>query len=74
MGSRRQTEADIVRTAAGHEVDKDGGDGDHLRQEAHEDDAVAGEVEPLDQPAAKKCAATSGGNHYQPNQLCGHSI
>ena len=74
MGGRRQTEAHIVRTTAGHEVDEDGGDGDHLREEAHEDDAVAGEVEPLDQPAAEEGAAASSGNHDQPNKLSRHSI
>ena len=41
LGIRKGRQTDIVRSAAGHEVDKDAGDGNHLGEEAHEDDAVA---------------------------------
>ena len=41
LGRRKCGQTDIVGSTAGHEVDKDAGDGDHLGEEAHEDDAVA---------------------------------
>ena len=40
-------------------VNKDVRDGDHLREEAHEDDAMVGEVDSLDDPATKEGAPTS---------------
>ena len=74
LGRRKCGQTDIVGSTAGHEVDKDAGDGDHLGEEAHEDDAVAREVESLDQPAAEEGAPSSGRNHDQANELGGHPV
>ena len=71
---RGRTQANIVGTTASHEVNKDGRDGDHLREEAHEDDAMAREVESLDEPAAKEGAPASSRHHDQANKLGGHSV
>ena len=74
LGRRKGGQTDIVGSTAGHEVDKDAGDGDHLGEEAHEDDAVAREVESLDQPAAEEGAPSSSRNHDQANELGGHPV
>ena len=64
-GGVEVVESHIVGAGAGEEVGEEEGDGEDLGEEAHVDDAIPGEVEPLDEPSTEEGSASTARNHDQ---------